>query len=94
MGRGRKGKIFKIASKKGTLHQFYMRKKSGRPKVIYNSFKYDDELSSKLRQYRRSVLKPKTIEQNGSKKSRNSGASKSQSSEQKSKISKELKKKM
>ena len=42
MGRGRKRKIVKDAAKKGTLHQFYKRKISGRPKVRYNPLKEDD----------------------------------------------------
>ena len=78
MGIGRKRKIFKDAEKKGTLHQLYRRKRSGRPKFGYNPLKEDNESTSNLQKYSRSVLKPKTIVQGVSKKSRNSGASKTQ----------------
>ena len=93
MGRGRKRRIVKDAAKKGTLHQFYKRTISGRPRVRYNPLKENDESTSKFRRYIRSVSKPKTIEQSGSKKDRNIGASKSKSSEQQSKGNKEPKSK-
>ena len=48
MGRGRKRKIVKDAAKKGTIHQFYKRTRSGRPRVRYNTLKDNDELTSNL----------------------------------------------
>ena len=41
MGRGRNIKIFRDAAKKVTLHQFYKRTISVRPKVRYNPLKED-----------------------------------------------------
>ena len=86
MGIGNKRKTVKYAAKKVTLHQFYNSTRSGRLKDIYNPLKEDDELTSKLRQSSCSVSKPKIMEQSGSKKASNSGASKSQSSEQKIRV--------
>ena len=89
MERGIKRKIVKDAANKVTLHQLYKETRSGRPKVRYNPLKQDDELTSNLRQSSRSESKPKTKEKSGSKKDRNIGASKLQSSERKIKGNKE-----
>ena len=77
MGRGRKTKTTKESAKKGTIHQFYKRTISGRPKVRYNPLKENDGSTSKLQEYINSVSKTKTIKQIGSDKDRNSGESKS-----------------
>ena len=80
MGRGRESNIVKYAENKGTLYQFYKRARSVSPNVRYNPLKEDYESTLDLLQSSRSVSKPNTIEQRGSKKASNSGASKSQSS--------------
>ena len=78
MRRGRKSKIFKDEAKQVTLHQLCKRTRSGMPKVRSNPVKDNDESTSNLQRYSRSVSNPKTIEKSGSKKARNSGASESQ----------------
>ena len=84
-------KIVKDAAKKGTLHHFYKRTRSGRPRVRYNPLKENDESTLNLQQSSRSVSKPTTIDKSVSKKARNSRASKSQSTELQSKVNKESK---
>ena len=91
MGRGIKRSTVKDTEKKCTLHQFYKRIISGRPKVIYNPLKDNDELTSNLKRSRRSMSKPNAIEKSGSEKARNIGESKFQSSERQSKGNKESK---
>ena len=93
MGGGRKSKIVKEAANKGTLHHFYKRTRSGRPRDRYNTLRDNYESTPNLQRSSHSVSKPKTIEQSGSNKARNSGAPKSQSLEQQIRGNKESKSK-
>ena len=80
MGRGSERRIVKDAEQKGTLHQFYKRKRSVSPKVRYNPMKDNYGSTSNLRRSSCIVSKLKTMDQSVSNKASNSGASKLQSS--------------